>query len=341
MAQLRSTRRFSLQFESLEDRLTPSSVAPDVDLTTRGALGTINQAIFRQFDAQPTGTGVIDSFVRLQSQGAKASVEHGFNTDGPLQFDENKSRQFTHALRLGDVPEVNIGGVKYREFLLDINQKSSQPYLSLDELRLYVGDAPDWTNYDLLNGTLAGHAPVYNLDEGGDHWVKLDVRLNPGSGKGDMLLYVPSSRFGIDPAAYVYLYSKFGLNYMPSAGFEEWAVAASSLTCDHASITGAVRDIDGNPMSDIVIFLDANDNGVLDANEQYATTDAAGQYAFTNLASGVGALSTYRVRQILPEGYVQLGDAPPPISFALCTDLAAVVDFINYFDEWVDSTPNT
>src|SRR4051794_17826244 len=128
-------RRFEL--EQLEDRLVPSGT-PAVDLTTRGALGFANDAIFRQYDAQPTGTGVINSFVRLQAQGAKTVVEQGINTDGPLQFDENKSRQFTHSLRLGGVPEVNVGGVKYREFLLDINQKANQPFLSLDELRLFT-----------------------------------------------------------------------------------------------------------------------------------------------------------------------------------------------------------
>ena len=45
-----------LQVEDLEGRLVPSTM---VDLTTDGAEGVLNEALFRQCDAQPTGTGVI------------------------------------------------------------------------------------------------------------------------------------------------------------------------------------------------------------------------------------------------------------------------------------------
>src|SRR4051812_2312785 len=108
------------QIEHLEDRSVPAVV----DLTHHGAIDSANGAIFRQYDAQPTGTGVINSFVRIQTPNAKSTVQQGYNTDHrPVQFDENPSPQFTRLLRLDDVPEVDIGGVKYREFLLDINQK--------------------------------------------------------------------------------------------------------------------------------------------------------------------------------------------------------------------------
>src|SRR5439155_13939178 len=104
-----------MELETLEQRVTPSTV----DLTTAGSLGTLNGAQFRQVDAQPTGSGVIDSFVRLQAQGAKQTVEQGYNTDArPTQFDENSSPTFTRSLRLSDVPVVTIGGVEYREFLV-------------------------------------------------------------------------------------------------------------------------------------------------------------------------------------------------------------------------------
>src|SRR5262245_13474307 len=92
----------SPRLETLEDRAVPSA-SPTLDLTTRGSRGEIGDALFRQTDAQPTGTGFIRSFVRLQA-GAKASVEQGYNTDArPLQFDENKSPQFTRALSLTNV----------------------------------------------------------------------------------------------------------------------------------------------------------------------------------------------------------------------------------------------
>src|SRR5262249_35951199 len=102
--------------ERLEDRCVLSvTVYP----TTAGSCGTIGGAIFQQSTPQPTGTGVIRSFVRVQGH---SDVEQGYNTDArPLQFDENNSPQFTRSLQLGFVPRVVIKGVAYREFLLDIN----------------------------------------------------------------------------------------------------------------------------------------------------------------------------------------------------------------------------
>src|SRR5262245_6236332 len=115
------------ELRSLDDRIVPSTM---IDLTTPGSDGTANGAIYQQCDAQPTGTGVIRSFVRVQGAASGSSVEQGYNTDGrPLQFDENKSPQFTRSLTLGDVPIVSVDGVDYRQFLLDINQRSSSPLL--------------------------------------------------------------------------------------------------------------------------------------------------------------------------------------------------------------------
>jgi hypothetical protein len=278
--------------EQLEDRMTPSTL----DLTTHGAIGSVGDAIFRQFDAQPTGTGVINSFVRIQS--TKGAVQQGYNSDHrPVQFDENTSPQFTRGLALADVPVVDIGGVKYREFLLDINQKASQPLLSLDELRLYTGNAPDLTGYNAATHQLAGLNAVYDL--GSDNWIKLDARLNQGSGKGDMLAYIPDSAF--TGGSYVYLYSKFGVNFAPNAGFEEWAAGSAPLTAAIGSIAGAVLNQGtGAGVSDVVVFLDANHNGILDNNEVFAITDQSGNYQFTFLATGLGAYSTYQVTVMAP-----------------------------------------
>ena len=92
-----------------------------LDLTAYGAEATANGAILQQTDAQPTGTGNIRSFVRIQGL---CGVEQGYNTDArPLQFNEKKSPQFTRSLTLGDVPIVVVNGTAYREFLLDINER--------------------------------------------------------------------------------------------------------------------------------------------------------------------------------------------------------------------------
>lgn len=60
--------------EQLEGRLVPSA-APTLDLTSSGAIGSVNGAIFQQSGQQPTGSGVIHSFVRLQAHGAHQTVE--------------------------------------------------------------------------------------------------------------------------------------------------------------------------------------------------------------------------------------------------------------------------
>src|SRR5438105_1072651 len=49
-----------LSVQLLEDRAVPSATLPDVDLTTRGAFGAINGALFCQSDAHPTGSGTIN-----------------------------------------------------------------------------------------------------------------------------------------------------------------------------------------------------------------------------------------------------------------------------------------
>src|SRR5262249_9628988 len=161
----------------------------------------------------PTGA-VVQSFLRLRS-GNKSTVEQGYNTDArPLQFDESKSPKSTRSLKLADVPVVDVGGTNYRVFLLDVNQKSTQPPVSLDELRLYVGGAPDLTGYDEVSPThrLAGLPAGYDLDASGDHYVALD--------SGDAYVYIPDGAFA-GGGQYVYLYSKFGVHLGADSGLVE------------------------------------------------------------------------------------------------------------------------
>ncbi len=291
------------QLELLEDRTAPSAT-PAVDLTTAGADGVINGAIFRQFTMRPTGTGYIDSFVRLQAKGAGTQAEQGYNTDArPLSYDENNSPQFTRSLLLSSVPLVDIGGVKYREFELDINQKASQPLLSLDQLRLYTAGVGN------LSGTNPWASASLAYDMGAGNWVKLNARLSTGSGSGDMLLYVPDSDFA-GGGPYVYLYSNFGANYMATSGFEEWAVGHGGVSLTQqtggagGSISGTVTSNTGAPLADVVVFLDTSGNGTFNpATDVYTVTDANGNYSFNGLTTGLGTLSTYNVYVVASSGY--------------------------------------
>ena len=195
-----------------------------LDLSAGGS-GFIDTAFFQWVDAHSTGSGVINTFVRLQTN---HDLEQGYNTSGrPLKYDENNSPVHTHDLLLSAVPIVNISGTNYREFLLDINQNNcsrSHPectnnLLSLDGIEIYLGSAG---GLNPLNRTLLG-TKIYDLDASGNNWIKLNYTLNHGSGSGDMFAYIPDSAF-TGPNQYVYFYSRFGENYVNNAGFEEWAV---------------------------------------------------------------------------------------------------------------------
>lgn len=228
------TARTRLDLDGLEARDVPSAAM--LDLTARGSAGGVNGALFQQMDARPTGTGVLQSFVRVQALG-NTSVEQGYNTDArPLQFNENKSPQFTRSVRVSDLPLIDKGGTLYREIQLDINQKASASKLSLDELRVYSGTSGGLTGYNAATKQLAGMTPVYDLDGGGDAWVKLDARLNTGSGSGDMLFYVPAANLAAD--GFLYLYSKFGSNVAANGGFEEWSPGTSPSSPPAQAVSG-------------------------------------------------------------------------------------------------------
>src|SRR5579872_3889691 len=134
-------RQTKLSVERLDDRLVPSVTL--LDLSTSGAVATApSGAIVEQIDPQPTGTGYVQAFVRIQGAAKGGGIEQGYNTDArPLQFDEKNSPEFTHSITLGQVPVVTVNGSNYLEFFLGVNQKASSPYLSLDEVQIFLGNA--------------------------------------------------------------------------------------------------------------------------------------------------------------------------------------------------------
>src|SRR5262245_6583519 len=190
-----------------------------VDLTSPGATGTVNGAIFTQISPQSTGTGVIDPFVRI-NPGGSDNCEQGFNTSHrKLEMDENNSPNYTHDLLLADVPVVTIGGVDYYQFLLDINQNNKEAtdhFLSLNKIEIYSSGSAGASGYPGGLGVLQ-----YSLDSGGPAWVWLDYALNHGSGSGDMFMYIPKRALS---GPYIYFYSSFGEDYNANDGFEEWCI---------------------------------------------------------------------------------------------------------------------
>jgi hypothetical protein len=195
-------------------------------------------AIFAQINVQPTGTGVIQSFLRLQNN----PNEQGYNTDarsypaGKTQFDEKTDPNFTRSIQLSAVPIVSINGTNYREFFLDINESANTAgrLISLDQLEIFLSSSSTLDTYTSSNpnstpSALSGPGgatskQIYTLDTGlspstpdnpfVDNWIALDyLTSSGGSGKGDMVFYLPDALFansgqGTNP--YVYLYSQFG-----------------------------------------------------------------------------------------------------------------------------------
>jgi SdrD B-like domain len=144
---------------------------------------------------------------------------------------------------------------------------------------------------------------VYDLDAGGDVTVKMDYRLNPGSGGGDVVVLIPESAFaGQTDSAFVYLYSQFGATWAANAGFEEWAVRMGTGGASTppppppqlSSLSGYVyfdgdksydRTADDSGIAGIVILLQGTDDlGQLVSRT--LTTDANGYYEFTDLRPG-------------------------------------------------------
>ncbi|HEV8292946.1 MAG TPA: PEP-CTERM sorting domain-containing protein [Tepidisphaeraceae bacterium] len=200
--------------------ISTAQAAIVVDLTTSGSKGSINGAIFHQFSPQPTGTGVLNTFLRIQADG----VEQGYNTDF-RKIDLNQLPDiYTRSLPLSEVPKVTIDGVLYREFLLDINESNNTSLLSLNDVQLFLASDPALIGYANL-GT-----PIYKMDAGANNSVKLDYSLNSGSGSGDMVMYVPDANFDPTSGQFVYLFSRFGqpipsddADVTSDAGFEEWS----------------------------------------------------------------------------------------------------------------------
>jgi hypothetical protein len=206
-----------------------ASAATTVNLVTADT-GTSNGAIYNWVDQQTTGTGVIEPFLRVQNNG----TEQGYNEsccstgNNPAPWD-TKTGSWTHDLLLSQLVTKTINNVAYYEFLLDINQNTggNNNLLSLNNVQIFtragaITTAPE----NLLGlGTLR-----YNNDVGaqGDTTVELDYDRNPGSGAGDMFMYVPVSAFaGASQTDNVYFYSAFGSPNGSNDGFEEWALVGT------------------------------------------------------------------------------------------------------------------
>ena len=208
------------------------AAADELDCTTGCLETSMFGLLWSTVPLQPTGTGVIDSFLRIQ----QTPLEEGMNTDfRPVTHDEKTDPNYTRDITFGELRQVTLDdGITYYELLLDLNEPSGagdQSFISLIGLKLCM--SPDGQQYNEAGGGCAETgSPVvqkYDLDASDpDNTVHLDYDyLDNGSGASDLFVYVPISLFpGATPETYFYLWSQFGRGddeYKSQDGFEEWA----------------------------------------------------------------------------------------------------------------------
>jgi hypothetical protein len=195
-----------------------------VDLVNNDEGTVTNQygtAIFQFTQPQPTGTGYIDPFLRVQA----SPTEQGYNTSGGTPFDD-KGGPWTHDIQFSDPQSttVTVNGTSYFKILVDLNEPNgAKSTISLENIQFYTSATGSKTTENLASlGTLR-----YSLDTaGGDNTVQFDAGRNHGSGSGDAFLYIPTSAFaGTNANDYVYMYVNFGNADMTTAGgFEEFTL---------------------------------------------------------------------------------------------------------------------
>lgn len=237
--------------------------------------GKVGSATFTSNLEKPTGTGVIGSFVELI--GTKG-VKQGYNTTANDTYDNGSSDQFNHAIRVGNVGFIDLGGGnEVMRFLLDINQTNVKDeltnWLTLDEVQVYLSPTanafidPALANFQTLSlGTL-----LYQMDnDPTDNTVLMDYNINEGSGSGDIYMDISKDLFdaafdklGVGAAAdrnnyFIYLYSRVGgdsvtvdgvtAKYPNNDGFEEWAaITGTGFTDDDCPKGSTDPDCVTNP----------------------------------------------------------------------------------------------
>ena len=199
---------------------TPSALANTIIDLTAGGSGSSNGAFYEWTDFSATGSGVIDAFLRVQNRGSEQGYNHSLGHNVPW---DTKPGIHTHDIQFKDLVLATLNDQDFYQFLLDVNESNGQDneFLQLTNVQIFVRDSA----IDSADESLAHLGRrVFNSDVGpnGDTTVLLNYNLNPGSGGGDMFLYVPVSLFaGTMPDDFVYFYSQLDNT---DAGFEESAM---------------------------------------------------------------------------------------------------------------------
>ena len=352
--------------DTSDDQVATTSFTDAVmlDLTSAESSGTLNGAFFSTAEFKGA-TGLFNPFLQIQHNG----YEDGYNTQAGNEYDTVAS----DPLMLDSIPVAIIDGEGYYEFRLDLNQTNGGALISLDTLKIFQAASDDLTGSGHLSGfTLDNGTPstsddgILVYDMGADNWVGLNYALaGSGGADGDVSVFVPTSLFDAANGDYVYLYSKFGYQggvWQSDDGRESWGIGPGT-PIGASDIAGyKFSDVNHNgvwdngeaPLAGVTVYLDSQDSGTpgqldwTDGNgnnlwdpgegEQWTVTDSNGAYVFANLAAGLGADSTYHVREEVPTGYTQTapGDGTYDINGDLTANAADITSTVSNFEITVD-----
>ena len=263
-----------------------------------------------------SGTGGYTPFLR-QNVGGQETASQGFNTDDAAATSSQNSggldmdASWTQSLLLGDLPIVYRDGIAYYEIRLDLNEPNSGTdgggrqsiLLGLTEFQLYTSEREatlaDYNagGYETKAFLSSDFHLVYDLDAGEDRTLVLADGPS-GSGNDDYSFYLPVSSFGAyDPTDNFTLFAQFGPSPAEEATFEEWRIQTVSRIngVKFNDLDGdGVKDAGENGLAGFTMYIDANNNNILDLGEVTAKSDANGSFTFYSLTAG-----TYVVREIL------------------------------------------
>lgn len=231
------------QLDRLSDRITPAVI----DLLTHPSTATVNGGIFTHMIGVPGGGGGTAKFLSIDSNN---TPEQGYNTTAAFEF-ETKSP--TRVFRLNQFETINVGGVVYKEIILDVNESGNagHAYLSLNDVRIYAASVDNLSGYNPVTHTLGGQAPLYDLDGVVDNTILLD---GVGGGANDMFFLVPVSAFagaGLNP--FVYLFSRLGDTTGLNAGNLPPGANAADFAADDGDETWSAPIDSLYPRADLAV----------------------------------------------------------------------------------------